>query len=139
MLKITQKQFAEILNHAKMGLPNEACGLLGGIAHGENAVVTKVFTLENTDHSPEHFSMNPAQQFAVIKELRSKGQLLIGNFHSHPSSPSRMSEEDKRLAFDKSIRYLILSLAEASAPVLKCFHIHDKAVVTEEEIEITEE
>jgi proteasome lid subunit RPN8/RPN11 len=47
----------------------------------------------------------------------------LGNFHSHPESPSRPSEEDKRLAYDKTASYMIVSLMDDSNPVLKSFHI----------------
>ncbi|HCC00727.1 MAG TPA: hypothetical protein DEP42_05875, partial [Ruminococcaceae bacterium] len=93
--------------------------------------------LTNVDHSPEHFSMDPAEQFAVIKKIRQKKWTLLGNLHSHPASPSRPSEEDKRLAFDPSLRYLILSLMKEE-PVVKCFHIHGTEV-EEESITLREE
>lgn len=139
MLTLSRSLYGVILNHAFTGLPNEACGLLGGTGDGENAVVTSVYTLCNVDNSPEHFSMDPAEQFGAVKEMRGQGMRLIGNFHSHPSSPSRMSDEDKRLAYDKSLRYLIVSLESRDEPVLKCFHIDDSTCVREEPIEIKEE
>jgi proteasome lid subunit RPN8/RPN11 len=46
----------------------------------------------------------------------------LGNWHSHPESPSRPSEEDKRLAYDPKASYMILSLM-AQTPVLNSFHI----------------
>ena len=63
---------------------------------------------------------------------------MIGNFHSHPESPSRPSEEDKRLAFDPNIEYLILSLMDAENPVLKAFGVDKEKNVTVHEIQITE-
>ena len=48
------------------------------------------------------------------------------------------SEEDKRLAFDPTIEYLILSLMEEGNPVLKAFGIDKEKNVTIHEIEITE-
>ena len=47
---------------------------------------------------------------------------IVGNWHSHPASPSRPSQEDLRLAFDPSILYFILSLA-GEQPVLNAFRI----------------
>ena len=79
--------------------------------------------------------MDPAEQFATIKDIRSKGRQLLGNFHSHPESPSRPSQEDIRLAFDPKMNYLILSLMEEGKPVLNSFHI-EKGEVTKEELEI---
>jgi proteasome lid subunit RPN8/RPN11 len=59
----------------------------------------------------------------------------LGNWHSHPESPSRPSEEDKRLAYDSSASYLILSLMDLEHPVLNSFHI-EGTVSEKEEFEI---
>lgn len=48
------------------------------------------------------------------------------------------SEEDKRLAFDPNIEYLILSLMDAENPVLKAFGVDKEKNVTVHEIQITE-
>ena len=79
--------------------------------------------------------MDPKEQFAALKDARANGVEIIGNFHSHPESPSRPSEEDKRLAYDPNIEYLILSLQEADHPVLKAFGIDKDKNVTIHEIQ----
>lgn len=135
MLQIQNKDYQKILEHAIKGLPNEACGLLGGALENEIKVVKEVYLLRNVDESREHFSMDPMEQLKVVKELRSKEYVLFGNFHSHPESPSRPSEEDKRLAYDPKASYLILSLMDLENPVLKAFNIV-AGTVTEEPIEL---
>lgn len=137
MLYLKQQDYDRMLKHCKKGLPNEACGLIGGRKEGENQYIEKVYLLTNVDESREHFSMDPREQFAAIKDIRANGWELLGNFHSHPESPSRPSEEDKRLAYDSSVSYLILSLME-EAPVLKSFRIDEEKNVTIEPLEITE-
>lgn len=132
MIELNRQQIEEIIWHCHASLPNEACGLLGGIDGESRAAVKKVYLLRNTDESPEHFSMDPQEQFAAVADMRRNGWKLLGNFHSHPSTPSRPSAEDIRLAFDPSLRYLILSLAEPQDPVLNCFRIRGKAVAKEE-------
>ncbi len=136
-IKIIMKKedYSIILEHCKKGLPNEACGLLAGTVDGNVKTVTKVYLLTNTDNSNEHFSMDPKEQFAALKDARSNGCGLIGNFHSHPESPSRPSEEDKRLAFDPTFEYLILSLQDIDNPVLKAFKVDKEKNVTIHEIE----
>ena len=63
----------------------------------------------------------------AIKDMRAEGLKPLGNWHSHPVSPSRPSDEDKRLAYDSSTSYMILSLMY-SEPVLNSVHIEgDKA------------
>ena len=134
MIVLKNEQFNGIVDHARKNLPAEACGLIGGRIDDEKRIVEKIYFLTNIDNSPEHFSMDAKEQFAAVKDMRQNGYVLLGNFHSHPSSPSRPSDEDKRLAFDPSISYLILSLAEKE-PVLKSFKIENK-ISSEEPITI---
>lgn len=132
---LKQQDYGEILSYTQEKLPNEACGLLAGLIEGEVKQIEKVYYLTNVDQSPEHFSMDPKEQFAAIKEIRSKGWVLFGNFHSHPNSPSRPSQEDIRLAFDPEASYLILSLQDKEHPVFKSFKIKEN-IVSEEELRL---
>ena len=66
--------------------------------------------------------MDPKEQLEAVKDMRANGIVPLGNWHSHPVSPSRPSEEDKRLAYDSSASYMILSLMDEE-PVLNSFHI----------------
>ena len=113
-----------MLDEALKQAPNEACGLVAGTDKDGVRNVEKVYILENIDHSPEHFSLDAKEQLAAIKDMRQHGMSLIGNWHSHPATPSRPSEEDKRLAFDKNASYFIMSLA-GEKPVLNVFHIEN--------------
>lgn len=127
MIKIPKQIIDGIIAQSKAELPNEACGLLTG----SEDTVHKQYALTNVDHSPEHFSFDPREQFQVLKSARAEGQKIIANYHSHPESPARPSEEDKRLAFDPSITYLILSLA-SETPIIKAFVIQDGDMVSTE-------
>jgi proteasome lid subunit RPN8/RPN11 len=135
VLKLKTSDYEKMLAHCIEGLPNESCGLLAGTVDGDVKTVTKIYLLTNIDASNEHFSMDPKEQLAALKDARANGVNIIGNFHSHPESPSRPSEEDKRLAYDSSIEYLILSLMEQDNPVLKAFGIDSEKNVTIHEIE----
>ena len=79
--------YLAMVQHARGVAPIEDCGLLGGTIDGDGKTVEKVFYLTNTDHSAEHFSLDPKEQFAAVKELRAQGWQLLGNWHSHPASP----------------------------------------------------
>lgn len=134
MIYIKQKDYGCLLRHCVQELPNEACGLLGGIWDAGNARVEKVYLLENMDADAGHFSMNPKEQFASIRDMRECGYVMLGNFHSHPKAPASPSEEDRRLAFDSSVYYLILSLEDREHPVLNAFVIDREKNVLKEEI-----
>lgn len=123
MIKLSQNDYNKILRHAVSELPNEACGLIAGVKDGSDKVIKKVYLLTNTDHSNEHFSLDPKEQLAAVKDMRANGFVPLGNWHSHPETPSRPSEEDKRLAYDKTASYMILSLMDSNDPMLNSFHI----------------
>lgn len=123
MIKLSKADYEKILAHAVKELPDEACGLIAGIIEGEDKIIKKVYLLTNIDHSNEHFSLDPKEQLGAVKDMRTQGLVPLGNWHSHPESPSRPSEEDKRLAYDSKASYMILSLMDRENPVLNSFRI----------------
>lgn len=137
MIKLKKDDYQRIVEYAESQLPNEACGLIAGEISGGDKLIKKVYYLTNTNHSNEHFSLDPREQLAAIKDMRALGYIPLGNWHSHPESPSRPSEEDKRLAYDKSASYLILSLMDSGNPVLNSFRI-EGASAEKETLEITD-
>ena len=118
----------ELIEQAKKDAPNESCGYLLGIGN----IVTQNYPMENIDHSPEHFSFEPREQFAALRYARQHNLQILANWHSHPASPSRPSQEDLRLANDPTIRYAILSLLN-DIPRLNSFKIVAGEVVEKEE------
>ncbi len=132
MIKLSKSDFEKILAHAESELPNEACGLIGGVIEDGVKIIKKVYLLTNIDHSNEHFSLDPKEQLAAVKDMRAQGISPLGNWHSHPESPSRPSEEDKRLAYDSRASYMILSLMNRDEPVLNSFKINGSDTEKEE-------
>ncbi len=132
MITLAKEDYEKILAHAEKELPNEACGLIAGEKNGNDKIIKKVYLLTNIDHSNEHFSLDPKEQLAAVKDMRANGIVPLGNWHSHPESPSRPSEEDKRLAYDSSASYMILSLMDREAPVLNSFKISGSDAEKEE-------
>ena len=109
-MTIPRQVIDELIEQARRDAPDESCGYLLGERTDEGDVVTENYWMENIDHSPEHFAFAPKDQFAALKYARNKGLKILANWHSHPASPSRPSQEDLRLANDPTIRYAILSL-----------------------------
>ncbi len=132
MVKLSRGDYERMLAYAIEELPNEACGLIAGEINGDERVIKKVYLLTNIDKSNEHFSLDPKEQLLSIKDMRANGLIPLGNWHSHPESPSRPSEEDKRLAYDSNASYMILSLEDRENPVLNSFRIYGKDVKTSE-------
>ncbi len=131
MIHLTKSDYEKIVSHAEKEAPIEACGLIAGHIENGDRFIEKVYILTNTDHAEEHFTLDPKEQLAAVKDMRTNGLTPLGNWHSHPVSPSRPSDEDKRLAYDSNASYMILSLMD-DTPVLNSFHIENDTASKEE-------
>ena len=129
-MKIKKDIRDKIIAHAQREAPIEACGYLAG----KDGVIVKHYELTNTDKSEEHFSFDPKEQFDTVRDARANGLEVGAVYHSHPASPARPSEEDKRLAYDPNISYVIISLANGREDVRSSRIVN--SVVTPENIEI---
>jgi proteasome lid subunit RPN8/RPN11 len=128
MLRIPPEILADLVAHAREGFPNEVCGMLGGVG----GAVSTIYRMTNTDASADHFSMEPKEQFAAVKDMRAKGIAMAAIYHSHPATPARPSEEDVRLALTPGVSHVIVSLADPENPVVRSFRIGDGTVTPEE-------
>lgn len=128
MLRIPQRHVDKMIRDARARSPKEACGLLAGHADGTDDVVDAVFPLTNADDSTTHFSLDAREQLDTVVRMREMGLVPLGNYHSHPRSPARPSDEDRRLAFDRGAYYLIVSL-EGTRPIVRAYHLEDDGLV----------
>lgn len=122
-LQIEEKVVTAMLAHARREEPNEACGYLAS----KDNIIVQHFELTNIDAAPDHYSMDPDEQFAAIAQIRKEGLQLAAAYHSHPETPARPSVEDIRLANDPNITYLIVSLMAGVEPI-KAFTIKKSSV-----------
>ena len=134
MLHLNKETMAGIVAHARGELPFEACGYLAE----KDGVARTFLAMANTDKAADHFSMDPAEQFAAVKTMRACGEKLRAVYHSHPETPARPSVEDIRLAFGTLISYVIISLADPEKVEVKSHTIRNGEVFPEE-IRVTEE
>ena len=117
-----------MIEHAKKGYPNEACGILAG----KNEKTTQFFPMKNLDEASISYFMDPKEQLQVFKKMRELNIEMAGIFHSHVASEASPSQKDIRLAFYPEASYLIVSLSDMQKPVLRSFKIKDEKVTVEE-------
>lgn len=134
MLRLKRSVLDTIIAHARNELPHEACGYLAG----KNGLVDTSIALTNTDQAADHFSMDPAEQFAAVKALRAQDRRPCGVYHSHPETPARPSDEDIRLAHDPNVSYVIISFADPAAIEVRSFRIRH-GQVSVEQMQLVEE
>jgi [CysO sulfur-carrier protein]-S-L-cysteine hydrolase len=123
--------YDEILQQAKAEFPNEACGLIAA----KEGVPARVYPMKNADASPVTYRLDPGEQLEVFNDIEDQGWELWAIYHSHTHSEAYPSETDRRQAFYPEARYLILSLEDRAAPLLRGFRIVS-GEVNEEEVSV---
>ena len=127
-MKIAQMLIDEIVAHARDGLPNECCGMVGG-SDGE---ARTVYRAANAEASPLRYSIDAKEQFRLMKAIEAAGEELVGIYHSHTKSAAYPSQTDVNLAGWPDAVYLIASLADANVPEVKGFWIRDGQIAEAE-------
>jgi proteasome lid subunit RPN8/RPN11 len=126
----------ELIAHAVADLPNECCGMIGG----RDGRGTSVHRAANTEASPFMYVMDPREQLRIMDAIDDSGEDLLAIYHSHTRSAAYPSRTDVELAFFGRTLYVIVSLADPSAPEIRAFHLRRDqplpAAITEEPVEI---
>ena len=89
-VKLKKEDFQAMAAHAVAHLPEEACGLIAGEKSDTERVIKKVYYLTNIDHTNEHFSLDPKEQLAAIKDMRKNGLEPLGT-----GTPIQKHQQDR--------------------------------------------
>jgi [CysO sulfur-carrier protein]-S-L-cysteine hydrolase len=113
-----------IVAHARREAPRECCGVLVGTAgRAESAVA-----LTNVAPGNTLYEIDPRELFDLeFRLLPDRGQEIVAVYHSHPASEAWPSATDLALASWPDACYLICSLMDPAAPVVRAFAITDGA------------
>ena len=123
MLKISKADYDLIRWEAKRSYPHECCGiLLGNVVEGYR-MVTMTITCDNmrTDSPANRYSINPEQVIAALKLARSRGESIVGFYHSHPDHPPSYSSTDLAEAHWFDCSYVITSIEHGSPTLTASF------------------
>jgi proteasome lid subunit RPN8/RPN11 len=120
------------------GLPNEACGLLGGHHRAAGEALGELFVAcENVDRSSRTFSLGPDAWDHVDTEIEGRGMAVLGVVHSHTHTEAYPSPTDIDQAANPFLagwRWVIVSLRQPE-PVVRSYLVEDGRV-TEEPISL---
>lgn len=128
MIRIPEKIYQKMIEHAKREWPLECCGILGGRDH----IVIQAFELQNIEKSPIKYSMSPKEQWKTFEEMEKQKIEMIAIYHSHPHTIAFPSETDVKLACYPDVVTVIISLKEENNPIMKAFRIEKDAIYPEE-------
>ena len=90
VIYLSKEHLEQMLRHVTACLPEEGCGMLGGLG----SRVTVVRAINNLARSPVRYYMDPVEMVHMFDDLDKNGLELIATFHSHPHGPQVPSETD---------------------------------------------
>jgi proteasome lid subunit RPN8/RPN11 len=122
-ITISARLARAIEEQALSARPAEVCGLLSG----DGRQITDLHPLRNQSPQPQtKYFAAPEDLFAAMRRIRESGQVLMGIYHSHPSSPAYPSPADVEMAFYPDALYFIISLEPRTQ--LRAFKIEESKV-----------
>jgi len=138
MLRIKQKDYAEIRRHGEETYPHECCGVLLGQMDSDVRTVTSTARCANTrtDSPQNRYNIDPKELVRIQREGRERGEDIIGFYHSHPDHPAQWSQTDLAEAHWFGCSYVITSVEKGKAVLTNSFELsgfdeNDKKLVGE--------
>jgi [CysO sulfur-carrier protein]-S-L-cysteine hydrolase len=128
VLSLTPTVWKQMVGHAYDGLPDEACGLLGG--DPATGATTVFYPCRNAAESSRVYTVEPRDHLRADRDAEAQGLEIIGVMHSHTHTEAYPSPTDVAQAPDASWHYVIVSLKRES-PVLRSFRIVDGEISEE--------
>ena len=102
---------------------------VAGSSRAGDDVATEVFRARNEMASPLAYNVHPQDLLRITERDRRRGEELAAIYHSHTKSPAEPSQTDINLAANwPDPVYLICSIAESDAPVVRGWHLRDGEV-----------
>ena len=120
MLTLPADVYTQMVGHCLGGLPDEACGLLGG--DPQSGAVGRCYPTRNLAASAKLYTVDPREHLRADRDAESSGMEIIGVFHSHTHTDAYPSPTDVAQAPDPAWHYVLVSLRD-SHPVVRSFRI----------------
>jgi proteasome lid subunit RPN8/RPN11 len=118
----------EIVEHARDGDPNEACGLvIGDRPAADGGVALRFEPTINKAASPYRYEIDPDDLLRLTIATDDADEAFWAIVHSHVRSPAYPSPTDIALALYPEALYILISLA-ADEPALGAFRIVDGTI-----------
>jgi proteasome lid subunit RPN8/RPN11 len=122
----------QMVAHCLDGLPEEACGLLGG--RMETGEALTCYPTRNLAASAKLYTVDPKDHLRADRDAEAAGNAIIGVFHSHTHTEAYPSPTDVAQAPDPGWHYVLVSLRDIQ-PVVRSYRIID-GTVTEEPVQL---
>jgi len=133
MLTIPREFYEKIVAHARGDHPDEACGVLAGLAGTDRP--ERFIPMLNAERSPTFYRFDSGEQFRVWREMDERDEEPIVIYHSHTATEAYPSRTDIAYASEPDAHYVLVSTRDDDATEFRSFRIRE-GEVTEEPVQI---
>jgi proteasome lid subunit RPN8/RPN11 len=123
-LELDASTYDGLIAHAASDIPYEVCGFLAG----PDARIARTYRVPNAARSMRHYNMDPEAMLRAMNDMDERDWEIVGIYHSHTHTEAYPSATDVELAAYPDVCYVIVSLQDPEAPVIRAFDIRDGAV-----------
>jgi proteasome lid subunit RPN8/RPN11 len=135
VLTIDRATYDAIVAHARRDHPDEACGIVAGVAGSDRP--TRFVPMTNAERSPTFYRFDSAEQLAVWREMDDRDEEPVVIYHSHTATEAYPSRTDRALASEPGAHYVLVSTRDPEAVEFRSYRIVD-GEVTEEPVDVVE-
>ncbi len=139
VLQLSRSAYLDLVAHLYDGLPDEACGLLGGRPGADGAdgadgregdgggesrpaQASLFYPSANVAASSRVYTIDPRTHLRADRDAEDRGLEILGVVHSHTHTEPYPSPTDVAQAPDPSWHYVIVSFRQGP-PVLRSYRI----------------
>jgi proteasome lid subunit RPN8/RPN11 len=108
-LRLSSELLKQMRDEVIAKAPEEACGLLAGLAGQGGYQALEAIPVTNSLHSRYRYRMDPQEQLQALMHIEARGWELVATYHSHPNGPDQPSPSDIAEAYYPESVYLIWS------------------------------
>ena len=124
MLRILQSDYDSIHREAERSYPNECCGIILGTGSADaarRATVVIPCTNIRSEALATAYQISPEEVVAALHQARTRGEAILGFYHSHPDHPAVYSATDLEEAFWFGCSYVITAVDHGRATQTQSF------------------
>lgn len=122
-LVVPRDVYDAMVAHCIEGMPNEACGFIGGRVDGKRRAATRLYPMTNAAASPVFYRPDDREMLAALKDMDERDLDVASIFHSHVATRAYPSPTDIREAHYPDAVFVIVSFEDRDNPRAKGYLI----------------
>lgn len=132
MISISKRCVDAILEHTKLNLPYESCGVIASQLDHPN-LLTTFYPISNSHPYPRHQFLFDAQEWINVNYIiREQQQFISCYVHSHIQTSPQLSIDDIENIQDADALQMVVHYIEKNSPTLHLYRFNKRTSMYED-------